>query len=176
MKQLTNGGGYPKFVSQGLNDNWLPVWLREAGYETYYTGKLFNAHTVDNYDSPYPAGWTSTNYLLDPGTYSYLNPIYQRNQEPPVHYKGQHTTDIIAENARELLGEAIDSGNPFFVGIAPVAPHSNIDVTRGGGAPLMSTPIPLERHEHLFEGVKIPRTDNFNPDSVCVLDPVLNTI
>ncbi|KAI3054302.1 hypothetical protein CBS147353_11448 [Aspergillus niger] len=40
-------GGYPKIISQGLNDNYLPVWLQEAGYNTYYTGKLFNVHTVD---------------------------------------------------------------------------------------------------------------------------------
>jgi hypothetical protein len=36
------------------------VWLQEAGYNTYYTGKLFNVHSVTNYDSPYPAGWTGT--------------------------------------------------------------------------------------------------------------------
>ncbi|KAM5350358.1 hypothetical protein ACJ41O_006863 [Fusarium nematophilum] len=63
-------GGFPKFVSQGLNNNYLPVWLQEAGYKTYYTGKLFNAHTINNYNAPYPAGWTGTNFLLDPGTYS----------------------------------------------------------------------------------------------------------
>lgn len=51
-------GGYPKFISQGLNDNYLPVWLQEAGYTTYYTGKLFNVHTVDNYNTPFPAGFT----------------------------------------------------------------------------------------------------------------------
>ena len=34
-------GGYPKFVSQGFNDAYLPIWLQEAGYNTYYTGKLF---------------------------------------------------------------------------------------------------------------------------------------
>jgi arylsulfatase A-like enzyme len=53
-------GGYPKFVSQGFNEKYLPVWLQQAGYNTYYTGKLFNAHTVENYNSPYPAGFTST--------------------------------------------------------------------------------------------------------------------
>src|ERR1700743_2505656 len=42
-------GGYPKFVAQGLNENYLPVWLQAAGFDTYYVGKLFNAHTVDNY-------------------------------------------------------------------------------------------------------------------------------
>ncbi|KAM5368437.1 hypothetical protein ACJZ2D_009507 [Fusarium nematophilum] len=158
-------GGFPKFVSQGLNNNYLPVWLQEAGYKTYYTGKLFNAHTINNYNAPYPAGWTGTNFLLDPGTYSYLNPIYQRNKEPPVHHHGTHTLDLIAGYARELLEEAIGSERPFFVAIAPVAPHSNIDVNRGGGAPVMTIPIPAERHSHLFQGVQVPRTENFNPDS-----------
>ncbi|KAF5672808.1 arylsulfatase [Fusarium circinatum] len=161
-------GGFPKFVSQGLNENYLPVWLKEAGYNTYYTGKLFNAHTIHNYNSPYPAGWTGTNFLLDPGTYDYLNPIYQHNQEPPVQHKGVHTSDLISKYAHELLKEAIDSKNPFFVAIAPVAPHSNVNLRRQPGsprAPLMTIPIPLERHNHLFEGVKVPRTENFNPDS-----------
>ncbi|KAF5700677.1 arylsulfatase [Fusarium mundagurra] len=161
-------GGFPKFVSQGLNENYLPVWLKEAGYNTYYTGKLFNAHTINNYNSPYPAGWTGTNFLLDPGTYDYLNPIYQHNQEPPVQHKGVHTSDLISKYAHELLKEAIDSENPFFVAIAPVAPHSNVNLRRQPGhpsAPLMTIPIPLERHSHLFEGVKVPRTENFNPDS-----------
>ncbi|KAF4987640.1 hypothetical protein FGRMN_10255 [Fusarium graminum] len=157
-------GGYPKFVSQGLNNNYLPVWLQEAGYETYYTGKLFNAHTINNYNAPYPAGWTGTNFLLDPGTYDYLNPIYQRNQEPPVHHKGEHTSDLIAKYAHDLLEQAINSENPFFVTIAPIAPHSNINAERAPGSP-MTIPIPNERHSHLFEGVKVPRTDNFNPDS-----------
>ncbi|KAF5608554.1 arylsulfatase [Fusarium subglutinans] len=161
-------GGFPKFVSQGLNENYLPVWLKEAGYKTYYTGKLFNAHTIHNYNSPYPAGWTGTNFLLDPGTYDYLNPIYQHNQEPPVQHKGVHTSDLISKYAHELLKEATDSKNPFFIAIAPVAPHSNVNLRRQPGtprAPLMTTPIPLERHTHLFEGVKVPRTENFNPDS-----------
>ncbi|RBQ70217.1 hypothetical protein FVER14953_11177 [Fusarium verticillioides] len=161
-------GGFPKFVSQGLNDNYLPVWLKEAGYNTYYTGKLFNAHTINNYNSPYPAGWTGTNFLLDPGTYDYLNPIYQHNQEPPVQHKGVHTSDLISKYAYELLKEAIDAENPFFVAIAPVAPHSNVNLRRQPGnpsAPLMTIPIPLERHSHLFEEVKVPRTENFNPDS-----------
>lgn len=30
----------------------------------------------------------------------------------------------------------------------------------------MSAPIPLKRHEHLFQDVGVPRTANFNPDQV----------
>ncbi len=53
-------GGYPKFVSRGYNEDYLPLWLQGAGYNTYYTGKLFNAHHVDNYNSPYVAGWNGS--------------------------------------------------------------------------------------------------------------------
>jgi len=74
---------------------------------------------------------------------------------------------LIAQYAQDLLKEAIDSENPFFVTIAPIAPHSNIDSNREAGSP-MTIPIPAERHAHLFEGVKVPRTDNFNPDSVSI--------
>jgi len=66
-------GGYPKFVQEGLNENWLPVWLQALGYQTYYTGKLFNAHTVDNYDEPFVKGFNGSDFLLDPCEY-YVHP------------------------------------------------------------------------------------------------------
>lgn len=59
-------GGYPKFVREGLNDKWLPVYLQDLGYNTYYTGKLFNSHTVDNYDDPPVNGFNGSDFLLDP--------------------------------------------------------------------------------------------------------------
>lgn len=59
-------GGYPKFVREGLNDKWLPVYLQELGYNSYYTGKLFNSHTVDNYDDPPVKGFNASDFLLDP--------------------------------------------------------------------------------------------------------------
>jgi N-acetylglucosamine-6-sulfatase len=55
-----NVGGYPKFITQGLNDNYLPVWLQDAGYNTYYTGKLMNAHSIATYNKPFPRGWNGT--------------------------------------------------------------------------------------------------------------------
>ncbi|KAJ5540359.1 hypothetical protein N7513_008691 [Penicillium frequentans] len=159
-------GGYPKFVDRGFNDNFLPVWLQEAGYDTYYTGKLFNAHTVGNYDSPYVNGFNGSDFLLDPFTYSYLNSTYQRNQDPPVSYEGQHTMDVITEKALGFLDDALEGDRPFFVTVAPIAPHSNVNphTLDGPDQLVMGAPIPLERHRHLFPDVKVPRTDHFNPD------------
>lgn len=47
-------------ISEGINDNYLPLWFQDAGYDTYYVGKLWNAHSVENYNSPYAKGWTGS--------------------------------------------------------------------------------------------------------------------
>ncbi|KAH8890451.1 Arylsulphatase [Thozetella sp. PMI_491] len=158
-------GGYPKFVKQGLNEHYLPVWLQGAGYSTYYTGKLFNAHSVENYDSPAPAGWTNSDFLLDPGTYSYMRPIYQRKGEKPIYHENRHTMELLISKAMGFLDEALTKPHePFFLAIAPPAPHSNIADNRGIRPSNMTAPIPLREHEKLFPDVKIPRGENFNPD------------
>jgi len=53
-------GGYPKIVQEKILDNYLFTWLEKAGYANYYVGKLFNQHTIKNYDSPFPKGFTES--------------------------------------------------------------------------------------------------------------------
>ncbi|KAI7228456.1 Arylsulphatase [Hortaea werneckii] len=168
-------GGYPKFVSQGFNSAYLPLWLQEAGYNTYYTGKLFNAHSIDNYDSPFAAGWNGSDFLLDPFTYEYLNATMQRNRDDPISYEGQYSADVVASKAYGFLDEAIEAkrkeSRPFWLGIAPMAPHSNnhhnersIDGNFTEKSVTMSPPVSAARHKNLFQDVKVPRTPHFNPD------------
>lgn len=169
---LTQKGGFPKFVAQGLNSNYLPIWLQEAGYSTYYLGKLFNFHTTDNYNKPYPAGWTGSDFLLDPFTYQYLNATTQRNQDPPVSWAGNYSTDVLHHKALGLIDEALELENPFFLTIATNAPHSNVGTFQLGITDpddiesLITPPVSAERHKHLFEDVIVPRRENFNPDDV----------
>lgn len=134
------------------------MWLQAAGYSTYYVGKLFNAHSVSNYDSPFPGGWTGSDFLLDPYTYEYWNSTMQRNQEAPRSYEGQYSTDVIAEKSYGFLNDALQSDKPFFLTIAPTAPHSNV---KNG---TQSPPRPADRHKNLFPEAKVPRTPSFNPD------------
>lgn len=179
-ERLTKPGGYPKFISQGFNDAYLPRWLQEAGYDTYYTGKLFNAHTVDNYHSPFPAGWNGSDFLLDPYTYMYLNASFQRNRDAPVSYEGKHSVDVLASKALSFLDDAAansQNSRPFFLGIAPVAPHSNVQASLFDLPPdsnpddinnipfAFTPPIPADRHKRLFQNVTVPRTPHFNPSS-----------
>ncbi|KAI1351769.1 Arylsulphatase [Xylaria sp. FL0043] len=159
-------GGYPKFVARGFNRDYFPVWLQQAGYNTYYTGKLFNAHTILNYDKPYPGGFTGSDFLLDPYTYDYLNSTFQRNEEKPRSYEGKYSTDVLAEKTYGFLDDAVRDlhNSPFFITAAPVGPHSNVVYSLKEQKARFSEPISANRHQHLFKDVKVPRTANFNPD------------
>jgi N-acetylglucosamine-6-sulfatase len=163
LKTANKSGGYPKFVEQGLNSDYLPIWLQKAGYSNYYTGKLFNSHSIHNYNSPIPGGWTGSDFLLDPYTYQYYNASMSRNGAHAISYKGHYSNDLIAEKAYGFLEDAINGveDKPFFLVAAPIGPHANVDVERGF-TPAVSAP----RHAHLFKNYRIPRKKNFNPDTV----------
>jgi N-acetylglucosamine-6-sulfatase len=163
LHALTISGGYPKFVEQGLNDNYLPVWLQEAGYNTYYTGKLFNSLNVDNYNTPHPRGFTSNEFLLDPTTYTYINSTFQRNQDPPVQYPGTYSTDVVAEKTYAYINDAATAGKPFFIVAAPIAPHAT---QQGEAIWAAKSPVSADRHKDLFKNATVPRNAGFNPNKV----------
>lgn len=127
-----------------------------------------NAHSLEYYNRPHAAGFNGSDFVLDPYTYDYLNATYQRNHDHPVSYLGRHTTEVLPEKAMGFLDEALVGERPFFLAVTPIAPHSNMNGTFGGGqGPLwMDEPIPEERHKHLFPDAKVPRNANFNPRNV----------
>lgn len=137
----------------------LLIWT--VRYNTYYTGKLFNAHNVDNYNKPPVNGFNGSDFLLDPYTYEYYNAYMTRDNRPPISYAGQYSPDIVAQKSYDFLDEAALHNEPFFLGVAPVAPHSNVKQVPEIE---LTPPKYAERHAHLFQGYKIPRTKNFNPD------------
>lgn len=100
-----------------------------------------------------------------------MNSTYQRNKDPPVSYEGRHSVEVLTEKALGLLDEAVEGGKPFFLGVAPVAPHTNIwspNFVYGNHSNIadvvFSPPIPEEKYADLFKDAKVPRTENFNPD------------
>lgn len=158
-------GGYPKIIEQGINEDYLPLWMQSAGYNTYYTGKLWNHHHVENYDKPYAKGFNSSDFLLDPYTYEYYHARMSRDGMPPVSYEGQYSPDVVAEKAYGLLHEATSHEEPWMLTVAPPASHGNIRLNYGQRWE-SDAPKYAERHAHLFKEYKIPRDANFNPVKV----------
>lgn len=100
--------------------------MQDAGYNTYYAGKLWNAHSVENYNKPYPGGFNGSDFVLDPYTYQYYNASMSRNGGAPVSYAGHYSPDITARKAYGFLDEAMSHDEPWFLVHAPIAPHGDI--------------------------------------------------
>ena len=148
--------------------------MQDAGYGTYYVGKFLNSQSVDNYDDPHAAGWTGSDFLLDPFTYQYYNSTFQRNFERPVNHKGEYSTDLVASKSLGFLDEAVEAGKPFFLVAAPIAPHSDV-IIRGyydngtyynETSAIQAPPVPAKRHANMFPDAIVPRTPSFNPPEV----------
>ncbi|KAH6659994.1 arylsulfatase precursor [Truncatella angustata] len=152
-------GGYQQFINNGLHEKYLPVWLQEAGYNTYYTGKLMNGFSLSTYNKPYPAGWNDTDFLVDPQTYWYYNASMARNNGTYRYLPGSYSTDVVANTALEFLDIAAAQDTPFFVGVTPIGPHAEMKPSLSGEFLL---PTPADRHANLFQNISAPRTPSFN--------------
>ncbi|KAJ3536104.1 hypothetical protein NM208_g6860 [Fusarium decemcellulare] len=147
------GGNYQKWRLSGENKNYLPFWLGQAGYRTEYIGKFLNGYTRALYEHK-PEGWDFIDALVDPFTYEFNTPVFSKNGERPILYRGYHQTDVIRAKALSRLHYLTESQDkPFYLTIAPASPHNAIH----------DYPTPLKRHMKDFKGMQAPRPANFNP-------------
>ncbi len=153
-------GGWAKFMSEGLNDNWLPVWIKNAGIKTYYAGKLMNGYSNNNFEKPaHPKGWTDSCFLIDPWTYNYYHSHWTNGYTSNLKaFPGVHTTHVTAEKLLNWLDDLGKSKDQFFMMVATVAPH--LGLAEGSGAP---PPPPSQKGKFLNQ--VSPRRSNFNPDT-----------
>jgi N-acetylglucosamine-6-sulfatase len=152
---FTNGGrdgGFFAFHNYGLEDETFATRLHSAGYTTALMGKYLNGYTptlsVDGEELYIPPGWDE----WDVGGKGYAGFDYGLNENGRYHYYPSKTedylTDVIAAKGVDWINRVTTARKPFFLEIAPFAPHSPY------------TPAP--RHETWFLDVKAPRTPAFN--------------
>jgi arylsulfatase A-like enzyme len=100
-----NGGGFGNFGDQ---DNTLPTWLQDAGYNTAFVGKYLNEYGATD-PTLVPPGWDDWHGLVDYSTYNYFN--YAINNNGEVAYRGdrEYAEDLI-ELAR--MGVEDKPGSP----------------------------------------------------------------
>ncbi len=150
-------GGYYKY--KPLQRESLPVWLRRAGYRTIHVGKFLNEYGERN-PTEVPTGWDDWHGGVDPTTYSYYG--YKINHNGRVQAYGQrpedYQVDVEAGLAEQAITRAHRAGKPFFLNVAPIAPHTNVKSARVEGVPA----IPAPRHALRFAATPLPRYPNFD--------------
>lgn len=149
-------GGYPHLD----HSNTLPVWLQEAGYYTAHVGKYLNNYGVDS-PAP-PPGWSRWLGLIDPSTYRMYDYTVS-DDGVPVTYKESpkdYQTDVLAAKAEEILRSRAGTDQPFFLTVAPIAPH----LERIGRE--QTPPRPAPRHRGKFATEALPTETSFDEADV----------
>jgi arylsulfatase A-like enzyme len=143
--------------------NTLAVWMHDAGYYTAHLGKYLNFYGVTS-PPVVPPGWSRWFGLVDPSTYRMYD--YTVNDDGKLvtygHAPADYQTDVLAAKAEEILRARAGSEQPFFVTVAPLAPHLEGGDGSGEGAILRPAP----RHEGRFPRAKLPHKESFNEEDV----------
>ena len=116
----TNGS--KKFVNNRDKDNTIATILKNGGYKNVFIGKYTHGYNDANY---VPPGWYNWYALLGgaPGYYDY---IMSANGKPIKYdsHENDYSTDVISKIANNFILNNKDPDRPFFMYIAPFAPHS----------------------------------------------------
>jgi N-acetylglucosamine-6-sulfatase len=130
----------------------LATRLQAAGYTTALIGKYLNgygaspdlANISPAYDPAYvPPGWSHWDVLVDPSTYCVYNytishdGVTRRYQRPPGQREDSATyqTNVLADLSASFVAAHADDAAPFFLWVAPAAPHTEECPDAYGGSP-----------------------------------------
>ena len=166
------GGGYAKLDGTRT----LPVWLRRSGYYTAHIGKYLNGYGSGGVpDTEIPPGWTNWQGSLDDpdaftgGTYTMYGYTLNENgsvvhygSTPAVEDPGTYQTDVYSEKAESVIRARAPQGQPFYLSVAPLAPHGEGAICDCDG----NNPRAAPRHEGDLGGDPLPQPPNFNEADV----------
>src|SRR5215213_10908440 len=149
---LTNtvpDGGFLTFHRLGREESTIATWLHDAGYRTGLIGKYLNGFPRDVGQRYVPPGWdewfgvTSKRSLYYGFTLNENGTLVDYGDAPT-----DYETDVLAAKAVDFVKRSTEGAAPFFLYVAPLAPHS----------PATHAP----RHAERFTDVQFARPPSHN--------------
>jgi arylsulfatase A-like enzyme len=145
-------GGADVFRDSGYESSTIATWLQDAGYRTALIGKYLNGYGATVEPTYIPPGWDEWDVATREG-YS----RFELNENGTLtRYKSgdeeQYSTDVLARKAETFVTAAAQADEPFFLYLAPRAPHGPAE--------------PASRHASAFADVDLPRTDALGEEDV----------
>lgn len=146
--------GFVGFRANGSEASTLATWLDDAGYRTGYVGKYLNGYAPDGEKTYVPPGWDEW-YAPTSSDGSYYN--YTLNENGYLVDYGSaekdYMTDVLSRKSSAFVNRFAPSEEPFFLHLAPTAPHANL--------------TPAARHATAYPDERIPRNGGqFNEQDV----------
>jgi N-acetylglucosamine-6-sulfatase len=151
-------GGFPRFRELGHESSTIATWLDSSpdfvdGYQTVLIGKYLNRYGNNTPTTHVPPGWDE--WYAWEGMYTGTDTSYKINENGQIvtYQRSQmHDTDLHARTAENFIRRTAGDGAPFFMYLAPNAPH----------APAYYA----SRHANMFSSTPLPKPSSFNEADV----------
>jgi arylsulfatase A-like enzyme len=158
LSNAGDNGGFPTFYRLGDEDSTVATWLQDAGYRTALLGKYLNRYPRRAEETHVPPGWDEWSAFVssnqDEGGSFYTG--YSLNEEGTIVPYGQqpsdYSTDVLSAKATDFIDRTAAAGDPFFLYIAPYAPHG--------------PSTPPSRYTGAFPDAHAPRVPSFEEADV----------
>jgi N-acetylglucosamine-6-sulfatase len=167
----SNGVGYPGLVDKG---NVLPVWLQQAGYQTFHVGKFMNGY--QNFARPpstVPPGWDQW-YSYLAGTRYYDYDMYVNGS---VVHRGENrqanATHVATQKAVQLIRDRASQAIPMYLQLDEPAPH--VAGQKDPFGKCGHVPIPEPQDEGAFKNAPLPRPPSYNERDMRDKPPFLSS-
>lgn len=144
----------------------LPVWLRQAGYNTTFVGKYLNGYGKAENGGPefIPPGWVNW-YALTAGDKTSAYDYEVNENGKLVGYgtdEADYKTDVMSDLADAAIKDSVDRPRPFFLWVATSDPHTD----NGLGPDARRNPLPAPRDLGSFKGAEPPQPKSFDEADV----------
>lgn len=157
-------GGFQSLTDRG---NVLAAWLQEAGYYTTHIGKYLNGYGARAPAEPQP-GWSEWRGSIDQSTYRMWGYTLLEDGKqvtygaPLVEDPALYQTDVYRDKAEDFIRRRAASGQPFYLDVSFVAPHSENNGSRPGGQTIRSAP----RHRGQLANAPLPKPTAYDEADV----------
>lgn len=155
-------GGFEAFRDKRT----LATSLKRAGYRTGWVGKYLNGYGARRTGRPryIPPGWDEWRAPVRRPNRLYGYTLNENGRLRDYGSKPRdYQTDVLARKATRFIRRSARRSRPFFLTVAPSAPHSE-----SGGLLKTGTrnPRPAPRHKDRFRQARLPRPPSFNEADV----------
>jgi N-acetylglucosamine-6-sulfatase len=140
------------------------VALDEAGYRTGWVGKYLNGYqrVATSQTPPYePPGFDWWRAASESRKMYRWQQVIAGRLHRWGHADRDYQTDVYARQAERFVETSAASGTPFFLTVAPLAPHVETRFFQ-----VERNPRPARRHWDAFESAQLPRPPSFNEADV----------
>jgi arylsulfatase A-like enzyme len=141
-------GGFATFHELGEETSTVAVWLKNNGYKTALIGKYLNGYPGKAGDKYIPPGWSEWYSPVEGNPYQ----SYTLNENGKLIRYGKqdedYSTDVYGRIASDFILRATGERKPFFLYLAPAAPHTPA--------------LAASRHNSSFSDVTLPQNESFS--------------